>query len=322
MLRKKILLGIREDSRGYKMVGLAYRLRELGFYAKVLKTEVSENFVPLYYIEDIFEEEEQDFDLCVIGPGRGAERQDELASFVDRKSIPVLKLDDWEDLDHIVEKIQVELKGNSLEPYSFLFTLGLFNEHLTNNHFIGVYEREGLMRNLIREIVLAGGHVSVIAGGDCARVAYAQEVIRVSDVAEFQTVLDSRAFRCDIVINAIRIPRFGLARGEKFTVEYRRYFAEFSEKYLPFADEELYSGRQLIVEVSNSRNDNPESIRYLFDNTRVSLVLQSEISKETGEYKPFIKLIHRDGSTDVVTFKDENMLCKDLLKELLAKLEG
>ena len=322
MLRKKILLGIREDGRGYKMVDLAYRLRDIGFYARILKTEVSENFVPLYYIEDIFEEEEQDFDLLVIGPYSGPDTRDELADFIESRPMPVLRLDDWEDLDHIVERIQVELKGNSLEPYSFLFTLGLFNEHLTNNHFIGVYERDGLIRGMIREIVLAGGHVSVIAGGECPRIAYAQEVIRVRDVDEFQTVLDSRAFRSDIVINAIRIPRFGLAKGERFTVEYRRYFAEFSEKYLPFADEELYSGRQLIVEVSNSRNDNPESIRYLFDNTRVSLVLQSEISKDTGEYKPYVKLIHRDGSADVVTFKDENMLCKDLLKELLARLEG
>lgn len=327
MEQRKILLGIREDARGYRMVDLAYRLRDLGHYAKVLRTEISENYVPLSCIDDLFEEEEQHFDLCVISPSDGRpfrtdDRTDELAGYLLGRNIPVLCMDEWDDAQQIEETIQVELKGSSLEGYSFLVTLGLFHEHLTTSHYIGVYGRDELILALIREIALEGGFVSVIAGKGVPRIPYASEVLQVDNVEEYKLALDSRVFRFDVVLDAIRIPRFGLAKGERFKIEYQRYFAEFAETHLPFEEEGSCSDNQLVVEVINGRDDNPESIRYLFDNSRVGLVMQSEIDRETGGYKPFVKLIARDGSVEAIAYKEEALFCRTLLKEFLAKLEG
>jgi len=134
--------------------------------------------------------------------------------------------------------------------------------------------------------------------------------------------LNSKFFKYDFVINAINIPRFGLTKGERFKIEYQRYFAEFDEKYLPFVDVGLSSNNQLIIEVINGSIDNEDAIKYLFENSCVNIVMLSELDKSSNEFKPFVKLINRDGSIDIIAFKENKIMYKELINELKSKIEG
>jgi hypothetical protein len=78
----------------------------------------------------------------------------------------------------------------------------------------------------------------------------------------------------------------------------------------------------LIIEVINGRIDNEDAIKYLFENSCVNLVLLSEIDKTNNDFKPFVKLINKDGSADIIAFKDNKIMYKELINELKAKIEG
>jgi hypothetical protein len=326
MKGKKILLGIIEDKEAFLMVQLAYKLRDIGYDAYIFRTEISDNYIPLAYMEDLLTYKKDGWDLLVIGPGNEDTMRynpdQALKDLAESSDVDIIIAEDLDDLDLIIEKIQVGTKGYNLQEYSFLFTLGYFNEHLTNNHFIGTYRNDQLINGLIKILVLSGANVSIIASKNIGRVAYAEDVVYVNDRDELDTVLNSKFFKYDFVINAINIPRFGLAKGERFKIEYQRYFAEFDEKYLPFIDEGLSSNNQLIIEVINGSIDNEEAIKYLFENSCVNIVMLSEIDKESNEFKPFIKLISRDGSADIIAFRDNRIMYNELINELKSKIEG
>ncbi len=323
---KKILLGIVEDKEAFLMVQLAYKLRDIGYDAYIFRTEITDNYVPLAYMEDLLTYKKNGWDLIVIGPGSEEtiryNSDQALVELVESTDIDVVFTGELENLEFILEKIQVKTKGYNMQEYSFLFTLGYFNEHLTNNHFIGTYSNDDLIYGLIKSLVLSGANVSVIASNNIGKVCYADDVVYVKDQVELETVLNSRFFKYDFVINAINVPRFGLAKGERFKIEYQRYFAEFDEKYLPFVDIGLSSNNQLIIEVINGSIDNEEAIKYLFDNSCVNIVMLSELDKRSNEFKPFVKLINRDGSTDIIAFKDNKIMYKELINQLKAKIEG
>lgn len=323
---QKILLGIVEDKEAFLMVELAYKLRDIGYEAYIFRTEISDNYVPLAYMEDLLTYKIDGWDLIVIGPGKEDitryNLDQRLNDLVESTDINIIYTEDFDDLELIIEKIQVGTKGYNMQEYSFLFTLGYFNEHLTNNHFIGTYRNDKLVYGLIKTLVLSGANVSIIASDNIGRVAYAEDVIYVKNQDELETVLNSKFFKYDFVINAINIPRFGLSKGERFKIEYQRYFAEFDEKYLPFVDIGLSSDNQLIIEVINGSIDNEDAIKYLFENSCVNIVMLSEIDKTSNEFKPFVKLINRDGSTEIIAFKDNKIMYKNLINELKSKIEG
>lgn len=326
MKGKKILLGIIEDKDAFLMVQLAYKLRDIGYEAYIYSTKISDNYIPLACMEDLLTYKKDGWDLLVVGPGNEDiiryNSNQELNDLIDTSDIDIIIAEELEDLELIIEKIQVGTKGYILQEYSFLFTLGYFNEHLTNNHFIGTYRNDELILGLIKHLVLLGANVSIIASKNIGRVAYAEDIIYVNDREELETVLNSKFFKYDFVINAINIPRFGLAKGERFKIEYQRYFAEFDEKYLPFVDEGLSSDNQLIIEVINGSIDNNEAIKYLFENSSVNIVMLSEIDIRSDEFKPFVKLINRDGSIDIIAFKDNIIMYNELINELKSKIEG
>lgn len=326
MKGKKILLGIIEDKEAFLMVQLAYKLRDIGYDAYIFRTEISDNYIPLAYIEDLLTYKKDGWDLLVIGPGNEDKTRynsdQALKELAESSDVDIIIAEELDDLDLIIEKIQVGTKGYNLQEYSFLFTLGYFNEHLTNNHFIGTYRNDQLIHGLIKSLVLSGANVSIIASNNIGRVSYAEDVIYVNDRDELDTVLNSKFFKYDFVINAINIPRFGLTKGERFKIEYQRYFAEFDEKYLPFVDEGLSSNNQLIIEVINGSIDNEDAIKYLFENSCVNIVMLSEMDKESNEFKPFIKLVNRDGSVDIIAFKDNRIMYNELINELKSKIEG
>lgn len=326
MKGKKILLGIIEDKEAFLMVQLAYKLRDIGYDAYIFRTEISDNYIPLAYIEDLLTYKKDGWDLLVIGPGNEDKTRynsdQALKELAESSDVDIIIAEELDDLDLIIEKIQVGTKGYNLQEYSFLFTLGYFNEHLTNNHFIGTYRNDQLIHGLIKSLVLSGANVSIIASNNIGRVSYAEDVIYVNDRDELDTVLNSKFFKYDFVINAINIPRFGLTKGERFKIEYQRYFAEFDEKYLPFVDEGLSSNNQLIIEVINGSIDNEDAIKYLFENSCVNIVMLSEMDKESNEFKPFIKLVNRDGSVDIIAFKDNKIMYNELINELKSKIEG
>lgn len=323
---QKILLGILEDKEAFLMVQLAYRLREIGYDAYIFRTEISDNYIPLAYMEDLLTYKINGWDLIVIGPGNEdilrCNSDLGLKDLVESTDIEVIFVEKLDYLELIIEKIQVKTKGYNMQEYSFLFTLGYFNEHLTNNHFIGTYRNDELVYGLIKTLVLSGANVSIIASDNIGRVNYADDIVYVKDQNELETVLNSKFFKYDFVINAINIPRFGLTKGERFKIEYQRYFAEFDEKYLPFVDVGLSSNNQLIIEVINGSIDNEDAIKYLFENSCVNLVMLSEIDKSNNDFKPFVKLINRDGSADIIAFKDNKIMYKELINELKAKIEG
>ncbi|KAF0091270.1 MAG: hypothetical protein FD141_1059 [Fusobacteria bacterium] len=323
---QKILLGIVEDKEAFLMVQLAYRLREIGYDAYIFRTEISDNYIPLAYMEDLLTYKINGWDLIVIGPGNEDifryNSDIGLKNLVESTDIEVIFVEELDNLELIIEKIQVKTKGYVMQEYSFLFTLGYFNEHLTNNHFIGTYRNDKLIYGLIKTLVLSGANVSIIASDNIGRVSYAEDVIYVKNQNELEIVLNSKFFKYDFVINAINIPRFGLTKGERFKIEYQRYFAEFDEKFLPFVDVGLSSNNQLIIEVINGSIDNEDAIKYLFENSCVNLVMLSEIDKSNNDFKPFVKLINRDGSADIIAFKDNKIMYKELINELKAKIEG
>lgn len=326
MKGKKILLGIIEDKEAFLMVQLAYKLRDIGYEAYIYSTKISDNYIPLAYMEDLLTYKKDGWDLMVIGPGNEDtiryNTDQELKDLIETSEIDIILAEELDDLELIIEKIQVGTKGYNLQEYSFLFTLGYFNEHLTNNHYIGTYRNDDLIHGLIKNLVLSGANVSIIASKNIGRVAYAEDVVYVNDREELETVLNSKFFKYDFVINAINIPRFGLTKGERFKIEYQRYFAEFDEKYLPFVDEGLSSDNQLIIEVINGSIDNEDTIKYLFDNSSVNIVMLSEIDKNSNEFKPFVKLINKDGSIDIIAFKDNKIMYNELVNELKSKIEG
>lgn len=326
MKGKKILLGIIEDKDAFLMVQLAYKLRDMGYEAYIYSTKISDNYIPLACMEDLLTYKKDGWDLLVVGPGNEDiiryNSNQELNDLIDSSDIDIIIAEELENLELIIEKIQVGTKGYNLQEYSFLFTLGYFNEHLTNNHFIGTYRNDDLILGLIKHLVLLGANVSIIASKNIGRVAYADDIVYVNDREELETVLNSKFFKYDFVINAINIPRFGLAKGERFKIEYQRYFAEFDEKYLPFVDEGLSSDNQLIIEVINGSIDNNEAIKYLFENSSVNIVMLSEIDIRSNEFKPFVKLINRDGSIDIIAFKDNKIMYNELINELKSKIEG
>lgn len=323
---QKILLGIVEDKEAFLMVQLAYKLRDIGYEAYIFRTEISDNYIPLAYMEDLLTYKTDGWDLIVIGPGNEAitryNLDQRLNDLVESTDINIIFTEEFDNLELIIEKIQVGTKGYNMQEYSFLFTLGYFNEHLTNNHFIGTYRNDELVYGLIKTLVLSGANISIIASDNIGRVGYAEDVIYVKNQDELETVLNSKFFKYDFVINAINIPRFGLTKGERFKIEYQRYFAEFDEKYLPFVDIGLSSDNQLIIEVINGSIDNEDAIKYLFENSCVNIVMLSEIDKTSNEYKPFVKLINRDGSTEIIAFKDNKIMYKELISELKSKIEG
>lgn len=323
---QKILLGIVEDKEAFLIVELAYKLRDIGYEAYVLRTEISDNYIPLAYMEDLLTYKTDGWDLIVIGPGNEAiaryNLDQRLNDLVESTDINIIFTEEFDNLELIIEKIQVGTKGYNMQEYSFLFTLGYFNEHLTNNHFIGTYSNDELVYGLIKTLVLSGANVSIIASDNIGRVGYAEDVIYVKNQDELETVLNSKFFKYDFVINTINIPRFGLTKGERFKIEYQRYFAEFDEKYLPFVDIGLSSDNQLIIEVINGSIDNEDAIKYLFENSCVNIVMLSEIDKTSNEFKPFVKLINRDGSTEIIAFKDNKIMYKEIISELKSKIEG
>ncbi len=322
----KILLGIVEDKEAFLMVQLAYKLRNIGFDAYIFRTEISDNYIPLAYMEDLLTYKQNGWDLIVIGPGNEDviryNTDKALKDLVESSDVDVIFAEELDDLELIIEEIQVRTKGYNMQEYSFLFTLGYFNEHLTNNHFIGTYRNDELVYGLIKTLVLSGANVSIIASDNIGRVGYAEDVVYVNNQDELETVLNSKFFKYDFVINAINIPRFGLTKGERFKIEYQRYFAEFDEKYLPFVDVGLSSNNQLIIEVINGSIDNEDAIKYLFENSCINIVMLSELDKSSNEYKPFVKLINRDGSIDIIAFKDNKIMYKELINELKSKIEG
>lgn len=326
MKGKKILLGLIEDRDAFLMVQLAYKLRDIGYDAYIYSSKSSDNYIPLAYLEDLLTYKKDGWDLLVIGPGNEEDvrykANQDLKDLIDRTEVDIILAEELDDLELIVEKVQVGTKGYNLHEYSFLFTLGYFNEHLTNNHYIGTYRNDKLINGLIKNLVLSGANVSIIASKNIGRVAFAEDIVYVNDKEELETVLNSKFFKYDFVINAINIPRFGLAKGERFKIEYQRYFAEFDEKYLPFVDQGLSSNNQLIIEVINGSIDNDEAIKYLFENSSVNIVMLSELDKNSNEFKPFVKLINSDGSIDVIAFKDNILMYNELINKLKSKIEG
>ncbi len=326
MIGRKILLGIIEDKEAYRMVELTYRLRKLGYEAYILKTQISDNYIPLAFIDEISINEATDIDLLVIGPysdqSKKCNMDSELLDFVESDKKEILYVENLDNLELIIEKIQVVTKGNNMIEYSFLFTLGYFNEHLTNNHFIGTYNNDELILGLIKNLILSGANVDVIASNNIKVIPYVENIIFVKDIDELETVLNSKYFKYDFVINTMNVPRFGIRKGEHFKTEYQRYFAEFEEKYLPFLEKDLSSDNQLIVEVINGLIENEDYIKYLFDNTGVNLVLLNELNITTMQYKPFIKLISKNGDIDIISFKDNILMYEELVNEFKAKIEG
>lgn len=322
MQGRKILLVILEDKEAYLMVDLAYKLRNSGYDAHILKNWTSELYVPLACQDELLVEDGHNFDLIAAGPDYSSKFDDSILDDINLREPEILGIESLRNIDHILEKIQAATKEYELEAYSFLFTLGYFNEHLTNNHYIGTYENHELIKGLIRYLVLKGAHVSIIASDNIGRVEFVEDVQYVKEITELETVLNSKFFKYDFVIDAINIPRFSLARGERFKIEYQRYFAEFQEKYIPFKEKDLKSFNQLIIEVMNGKIDNDEAITYLFDNTAVDLVMLSELEGTGKGYKPFLRLIDKKGYADVLTFKESGNLYRELVNLLKEKIEG
>lgn len=339
MPKGQILFGLIDDEDSYKVIEVIKKLNELGYEAKLLKTNTSENFVPIYYLDNIFFEEDQLFDIGVIGPFDEKNynnidindlREDtnidslkvKISSYLKEKNNGLMLFEDFSNIDLLVKKIDLSFKNNSLRNYSFLFTIGHFKEHLTNNHYIGVYNRKGFIESIIEYIIKAGGNVSVVASKNYkGKLDYIEDVVYVNDIKEINMVLDSKIFKYDIVIDGIRIPRFSLRDDEKFKIEYQRYFAEFEEKYLPFTNEDIYSNNQIIASIINGFIDNKEAIYYLFDNTGIDVVLLNEFSLGEEEFKPYLKLINKDKSVDMISFKDNKLFVRELVDLLIKKLE-
>lgn len=336
MHKGSILIGLVDGQGSYKVLELLFKLNKEGYKTKVLRTECSENNIPLKYLDDVFAEEGQIFDYGLIGPlpdeqsynyDFNGEEIDpnqlklDLLKYLDQEKSKIFRIDNFDNIDVLLKKISLEFKVSSLDKYSFLFTVGSFKEHLTNNHYIGVYERKGFIESLIEYTIKEGANVSIIASRNYQdRLAYFDDVVYVDDIDELNLVLDSRIFKYDIIVDAIRIPRFALRKDEKFKIEYQRYFAEFEEKYLPFTNEEIYSKNQIIISVQNGFLDNKEAIFYLFDNSGVDLVVLNEYADKKYNFKPFVKIINKDKSVDMLAYKDDNAFTKELVKLFIEKL--
>lgn len=327
MVTKGVLLGLRVHEHAYRMLDILFHLRAEGYDAKILPSSTSESVVPFYLMDQVFVDDEVDFDVCIIGPYDSVNEWEattldpELHEYLNGKRLPLLYAMNPIQPSFILEQVRYMERVGALASYSFLFTLGHFHEHLTTNHYIGTYENDALLLRMIQGILESGGTVSIIASEDFGPVPYGTDVVYVSDRKEYLGVLSSKAIRYDVVVNGMRIPRFGLAEGERFRIEYQRYFAEFKEKWLPFQSEEPCPTHQLLVEVSNGYLDNIDSISYLFDNTCASIVMHSDKDSTEAGYKPYVKLIDRDGTTDIFAFRSEEILVDELLESFIRKLE-
>lgn len=323
----KILLGAIARPDAYHLLDVYRSLSAKGYYVRFLKTAVSEDYIPLAYVEEAFEEEEQDFDLLLIGPYQKHEEaspgnlDDELREYIRLKKPEVGYL----HLGCLQEEalVAAELLGASgrLNGYSVLVTLGSLPEHLTNQHKIEVYPNEELVRGLIRGLALKGSAVSVIASPGIGDVHYAADVVQVENKQELLTILASRSFRYDVVIHGMGVPRFALAPGERFKVEYQRYFAEFKESFLPFPDNGECPEHQLLFEVQSGSYDNPSAISYLFENTCLSGILQREQEYPGGPYKHYVRLVLRDGATQAFGFRHNELILDELADTIIKKLE-
>ena len=327
MVNKGVLLGLRDHEHAYRMLDILFRLKAEGYDAKILPTRTSESVVPLYLMDRVFVDDEVDFDVCIIGPfdsvaeWEASSLDPELREYIDGKRLPLLYAMNPIQPTFILEQIRCMDRKDELASFSFLFTLGHFHEHLTSNHYIGTYENDALLLRMIQRILESGGTVSIIASEDFGPVPYGADVVYVSDRKEYLGVLSSKAIRYDVVVDGMRIPRFGLTEGERFRVEYQRYFAEFKEKWLPFQSEEPCPTHQLLVEVSNGYLDNMDSISYLFDNTCANIIMHSDKESTGVGYKPYVKLIDRNGKTDIFAFRSDEILVEELLESFIKKLE-
>lgn len=337
MFKGKVLIGLLENEKSYKAIDLIMKLKDLGYEAKIYKTNISENFMPPCYLEDMLFKDGQLFDLGIIGPfddrenkSIGPDLENDLQD-VDSlynslklylKEDSILSFENFDFVDSLAKKIDLEFRAESLMNYSFLFTIGSFTQHLINNHYIGVYDRNSFVEKIIQYIIKEGGIVSIIASENYrGKLDYIEDIVYVKNIDEINIVLDSRIFKYDIIVDTIRIPRFGIKNYEKFRIEYQRYFAEFEEKYLPFTKNDIYSKNQLIVSMQNGFIDNKESIYYLFDNSRVDAVILNEFTDNKFNFNPYVKLINKDKSVDIILHKEDKVFIKELIELLIKKLE-
>lgn len=323
----KILLGVKSGADAYHLLDVYRCLSLKGYYVRFLKTAVSEEYVPLAYLEEVFEEEEQDFDLMLIGPIREHEEaslgdlDQELQEYVRLKEMKVGYLHQGNLVDEALAAVELQSANGTMNGYSVLVTIGSLTEHLTNQHKIEVYSNDEMVRGLIRGLALRGSAVSVIASPEVGPVPYASDIVQVENKEELMTILASRSFRYDVVIHGMGVPRFSLAPGERFKVEYQRYFAEFKESFLPFPDNGECPAHQLLFEVQSGFYDNPSAIGYLFENTCLSGILQQEQESPGGPYKPYVRLVLRDGSTQAFGFRHNELILDELTDTIIKKLE-
>lgn len=332
MTRKRILLGLNEDEKAYGVFRLIDDFERAGFTVTVLKTKTSENLLPFYYWEKYLKKEGS-FDFALVYPlttvfeheMNNENTEDELAVYLKNSQLPYygVSVDQRYDTKALIANVKHHFKSDELSNYSFLVTLGGLTAPLDSQHYLAGYQNTALMENFIEQIALKGGILSVVATEDLRPVLFSDDVVYVKNKEEYESVLNAKAFRYDIILDGCKIPRFQLSEGEEVHVEYQKYYAELEEAYLPFQDKGLLSNNQVIMKFFDGYEMDRDSIDYYFENTGIHGIICNEKNEaDPDTYKGFSKLYTRTHSLRVVSYQKLNELSEAIINECITMLEG
>ena len=331
MKRKKILFVLHEDEKAYGVFRLIDDFENASFDVSILKTKVSENLLPVYYWKKYLVNGGS-FDFLIIYPINSKfksdleseNRKNQVVDFLLENNLPYLgvTIDERFNTQSIIETVKCNFKSNKLSQYSFLVTVGGLKSPFDSQHYLAGYQNLDFLYSLIKKIILDGGLLTVITTENQELIPFAKDVIYVKNIEEYQSVLNAKAFKYDIILDGCKIPRFSLFDGEEVCVEYQKFYAELKESYLPFNDNSLLSNDQVIIKFFDGYEMDLDSVDYYFKNTSIHGIISNEMhNKSKSEYRGFSKLYTREHSLRVVFYQKIDELSQIVINKCIKMLE-
>lgn len=332
MKRKRIIIALQENNKSYGVFRLIDDFESAGFDVNILKTTVSEDLIPFYYKEKYLTSEGS-FDFLIVYPIniefeadlKNKNKKNQIVDFLFENKLPYLGItvDERFNTQLIIENLKCNFKSSRLNQYSFLVTTGGIKSPFDSQHYLAGYQNPVFLYSLIKNIVLDGGLLTVVTTEDQKSIPFAEDVIYVKNIEEYKSVLNAKSFKYDIILDGCKIPRFNLSDGEEVHVEYKKFYAELEESYLPFKDKDLLSNDQIIMKFFDGYEINIDSVDYYFENTCIHSIISNEKHNKikTG-YKGFSKLYTRGRSLRVIYYKKIDELSQAVINECITMLEG
>ena len=329
MFNKKILFGITFNEKIYNVNNLLYKLKKNNFIVKVLKTDESKKCIASGYWKEFLIKNPDNFDYFVIYSNKSMyidflnnkkiDCNDEIIKYIFNNNI---KFDIYnpevygKNIDIIIEKIKKIFYDKFLTNYNFLITVGELNNILDNNHYIGQYFDFKFLKNIIENISLYGGKVTVLGTENYKDMLFYDNFFCVKNKKEYVDFLNSKIIQYDIIINGFAIPRFSLETGETIKVEYQKYYAEFIENFLPFKEKDILPKNQLILQIFNGYKIDFNNIKYYFENTGIDVIIYN--NKVDLNYN----ILYKNGNKKIYSYENKFECIYKILKESKRMLEN